>query len=212
MLKAKTDFLKETIPQRISRGRIILAAMTDNPFFPGPFGGLAAELEIIRGDVKNLEVGFMEGLSGAKDKIAGRKNAEEVFAKDFKDLAAYVNLVAKGNEKMLVSSGFEISKEGSSAARQHRSIQPQLELKQCDKRGSVYGRTKRVPGAKSYELHVAIGDPSTEGNWRHKAVLPNASWTEIGGLTAGQDYNFRLRCIMADGPGPWSPPQPFMPT
>lgn len=214
MLKAKTDFLRQPIPQRLTKAKVILAAMANNRFFPEPFGGLAASLETIGEDVRNLEICFMDALSGAKDKIAIRKNAEEALDRDFKGLAAYVNLVAKGDAQKLASSGFEISKDGSTAlAKLHQPSPPLLELKQCEKRGCVYSRTrKRIPGAKSYELHVAVGDPAVEANWFHKAVLPSAGWTEVGGLTAGQDYNFRLRCIMHDGPGPWSPPLPFMPT
>lgn len=213
MLKAKTDFLRQPIPQRLTKARVILAAMANNRFFPEPFGELAPSLEIVGECVHNLEVCFMDALSGAKDKIAIRKNAEEALGRNFKGLAAYVNLVAKGDAQKLASSGFEISKDGSTAvAKQHQPSHPLLELRQCEKRGCVYSRTRRVPGAKSYELHIAIGDPAVEANWSHKAVLPSAGWTEVGGLTAGQDYNFRLRCIMPDGPGPWSPPLPFMPT
>lgn len=213
MLKAKTDFLRQAIPQRLTKAKVIMAAMANNRFFPEPFGDLAPSLETIGGDLHNLEVCFMDALSGARDKIAARRNAEGVLDRDFKELAAFVNLVAKGDTQKLSSSGFEISKEGgTTVSKQHQPSHPLLELRQCEKRGCVYSRTRRVPGAKSYELHVAIGDPAVEANWRHKAVIPSAGWTEVGGLTAGQDYNFRLRCIMADGPGPWSPPQPFMPT
>lgn len=213
MLRAKSDFLRLPVPTRITRAKVILAAMTNNRHFPEPFGDLAPGLAKIGEDTHNLETSFMDALSGARHLIAIRKNAEEVLAQDFKELAAYVNLVAKGDAQKLASTGFDIVKEGvPSTGRQHLVLHPVLELKQGEKRGAVYGRTKRIPGARSYELHVSIGDPAVEANWKHHAVLPNSGWTEIGGLTPGQDYNFRLRCIMSDGPGPWSPPLPFMPT
>lgn len=209
----KLDFLRAPIPARIVKGRVIIAAMTDNPFFPEPWSEHTTTLARLKEVTHNLEVSHLESLGGEKGKIALRVIREREYAEEFRSLATYVVLVAREDAQKLASSGFDVAKTGSAQNKRHaHETVPVFEVSQAPQRGAVYLRAKSVAGAASFEVHFAVGDPSVESNWRHGAVFARCTGMELGGLAAGVDHYFRMRVITKVGPGPWSPPFPFMPT
>lgn len=210
--KTKKSFPRLSDPALISAAKIILASMTNNHFFPSPYSEHVAPLDEINRTLVEYEQSFLDSLSGDKQKIAARKTVRQRLIDQLEGLASYVDLVAKGDLRMLSTTGFEIRKEAVSGSAKHTAVQPVLEVKQSPKRGAILAKTKRVPGAKSFEIHLATSDPRVEDNWRHAGVFALCSNMEISGLSPGQQYSFRLRCIMSDGPGPWSNPFSFMPT
>ncbi|WP_136516099.1 hypothetical protein [Geomonas edaphica] len=208
----KLDFLRAPIPVRLVKGKVIIAAMTNNPFFPEPWSEHAPSLSRLNEVSHNLEVAHFASLGGDKGKIALRVMAEREYAEEYKSLAAYVILVARGDAQKLTSSGFDLAKPNTAANKKHaHETVPVFEMRQGVQRGAVMIKATRVPGAASYEVHFAVGDPAVESNWRHGAVFAGCNG-ELGGLTAGIDHYFRMRVITTTGPGPWSNPLPFMPT
>ncbi|WP_129127984.1 hypothetical protein [Geomonas oryzae] len=209
----KLDFLRAPIPARIVKGRVIIAAMTNNPFFPEPWSEHTSTLTRLNEVTHNLEVSHLESLGGEKAKIARRQICEKEYAEEFRSLATYVMLVAKGDVQKLASSGFDVAKAIPAQNKKHaHETVPVFDMKQGAQRGTVLLRAKRVAGAASFEVHFAVGDPSVESNWRHGAVFATCTGMELGGLAAGVDHFFRMRVITKAGPGPWSHPFPFMPT
>ncbi|TGU70203.1 fibronectin type III domain-containing protein [Geomonas terrae] len=209
----KLDFLRAPIPARIVKGRVIIAAMTGNPFFPEPWSEHTTTLARLNEVTHNLEVSHLESLGGGKGKIAMRVLYEKEYAEEFRSLAAYVTLVAKGDMQKLTASGFDVTKAVPVQNKKHaHETVPVFEVKQGAQRGSVLFRAKSIAGAASFEVHFAVGDPAVESNWKHGAVFARCTGMELGGLTAGVDHYFRMRAITNVGPGPWSPPLPFMPT
>ncbi len=209
----KLDFLRAPIPARIVKGRVVTAAMTGNPYFPEPWSEHTTTLARLDEVTRNLEARHLESLGGDKGKIALRLLCEKEYAEEFRSLAAYVVLVAKGDVQKLVSSGFDVAKPSPAQNKKHAlETVPVFEVKQGPQRGSVLFRARSIAGAASFEVHFAVGDPAVESNWRHGAVFARCTGMELGGLAVGVDHYFRMRAITNAGPGPWSNPLPFMPT
>ncbi len=207
----KLDFLRAPVPVRLVKGKVIIAAMTNNPFYPEPWSEHAPTLSRLSEVSHNLEVTHFDSLGGDKGKIALRVLAEREYAEEYKSLAAYVILVAKGDSQKLNASGFDLAKPNNAAGKKHaHEMVPSFEMKQGVQRGAVMFKATRIPGAASYEIHFAVGDPTVESNWRHGAVLARCTG-ELGGLTAGVDHYFRMRVITTTGPGPGQTPYPSCP-
>lgn len=212
--KLKLDLERCSDTLLITKAKIFLAAMINNRFFPEPHPFYVEPLAKVGETTASLEKSYLEALSGDKYKIATRKNFRRELIAQLTDWAEYVQLVAKGDPEKLASSGFDLRKEpGTSTVKAgYDDLVPILDMRHGGERGMVIAWTKSHPRAASYEIHIAIGDPTIEQNWKHAAVFGSCKEMVLGGLQPGQDCSFRLRYILSDGVGPWSHPYPFMPT
>ncbi|UPU37651.1 hypothetical protein M1B72_08075 [Geomonas paludis] len=195
-----------------AQGKVIVTSMTDNPHFKEPYPEGVTPLAQIKGTLGNFDNACIEARSGAKQSLAQRKSFRAQFIDELNDLGDYVDLVAKGNVEILTSSGFDYTKESPPSQVKHPVTYPSVVLTQGVKRGAIVAKAKKFPRAASCEVHSTTGDPTVEGNWKHAAVFGQFKNMELDGLTPGQQYAFRMRWIMPEGPGPWTPPFFFMPT
>jgi hypothetical protein len=76
------------------------------------------------------------------------------------------------------------------------------------RRGSVTGRlvfkVSAVKGAAHYDIYSCCGDPNDEGSWSLADTFVNTRDIHLDGLDPGKVYYFRVRCLGANGFGPWS--------
>jgi hypothetical protein len=70
--------------------------------------------------------------------------------------------------------------------------------------GAVKFKAGKVPGAAHYDVYMCIGDPNNESCWILAATFINTRHMRIEGLQPGTIYHFRVRCLGANGYGPWS--------
>jgi hypothetical protein len=70
--------------------------------------------------------------------------------------------------------------------------------------GTLLVRLAALKGAASYEVHVAVGDPAVEVNWKPVLISANVRGLALKDLTAGTVYYMRVRGIGGRGPGPWT--------
>ena len=74
------------------------------------------------------------------------------------------------------------------------------------KSGTLNVHVARLPGAGSYEVHTAQGDPALESSWQHAVSSVTATHILIEGLIPGQNYWLRVRGISSYGGGVWTDP------
>ena len=112
-----------------------------------------------------------------------------------------VETIANGDEAIIVGAGFEVA--NSTAGSVGELPAPQnLKVTMSEISGRLDVRWQRIKGAKSYIVECRTHG-ATPGAWQ-QAKLCTAAKCSITGLTAGQEYAFRVRALGAAGEGPWS--------
>ncbi|MBU5613396.1 hypothetical protein [Geomonas azotofigens] len=210
--KVKRSFGRLNDASLSAQGKVIVTSLTDNPHIKEPYPEGVTPLAQVKGTLGNFDNACIEARSGAKQSLAQRKSLRAKLIDELNELADYVDLVAKGNVEILASTGFDYIKESTASQVKHLATYPNVVMSQGVKRGAVVAKARKLARAASCEVHTTTGDPTVEGNWKYAAVFAQFKNMELEGLTPGQQYAFRMRWIMPEGPGPWTPPLFFMPT
>jgi hypothetical protein len=181
------DFLRSSIPTKITKGRNVVTEMTDNPNFPNP--------DIPLGDLNEttneLERRYLAAQNGGKENTVLMHQTEDIWNDLMRKEAKYVDRIADGDEAIIISSGFNASKQPTPA------IRPELTAESGTKSGSVLLRRQAVKGAKAYVWQYAINTvPEQEDGWKIAVVTGKAS-VEINDLIPVTKYWFRVAAVMA---------------
>lgn len=193
----------------IGRLSQIVTAMTDNVYLPEPWWSsptetpTVASLTAARAAYETLKD---ETAAGDKTKVAERKALRASITADLRKLAKYIELKAGGDEAILDSSGFELSKVPTSAGSDPLPAPQDLRLLKGELSGVLLARCKSVKGAASFETHICATDPGVPANWSLAAITKGCRRIELEGLTPGTLYYVRVRAINQNGPGSWSDP------
>ena len=139
-------------------------------------------------------------------KIVLRDQAKDNLVQLLLDLVPYVEMIAKGDVNILMSSGFELCKERTHTGSSKISLEAPagFTVKRSEMGGELIAHVAKLQGAGSYELQIAEGDPTVEENWHQHAIYTNGSKMVVSGLTPGHRVSVRVRGINAAGPGAWS--------
>jgi hypothetical protein len=175
--------------------RRILDSLKDNAQFPNPTPALA-EVE------KALEE-FVVALSAAggfdREKVAIKDGKQVNLCQMLIELAYYVTQISKGDKALLLSSGFDINSNASTAQKLPAKLQVQVGMP-----GQVTTRVTRVAKARVY-VHQYTADPLTpQSVWIGETTLnPTHTFT---GLESASRAWFRVIIISKDGsPIYWDP-------
>lgn len=195
--KVVLTFVRLSTLSKIAFYKNVVDLMTNNPNFPTPEVALS-ELTAIVGKMESAYFEFKNGSHLAKANLdMFTVQADELFRKQ----ANYVTRIANGNESIIISSGFEASKD--STPRQHTDFQ----IKDGEKPGSFELKKLAEEGAKSYLWHMhADTIPSNEKEWEVAGITTQSS-IEINGLISGTRYWFRVAPITPEGVGTFTQPQ-----
>jgi len=155
---------------------------------------------------------YNEARNGDRVKIALRNGARAELEKILYAIIRYLEMLGANNPNMLLDTGFERRQATSTSFNGTMHPPTNVTVRQGERRGTMIGRANRVPGAGSYELHIAQADPSVEANWKHFGVSLHCSNMIMDNLDLGQAYFLRVRGIFSSGPGPWSSPTDFIAT
>jgi hypothetical protein len=165
---------------------IIVSKMTGNENFP--------DAVPLVNELTDLSRRYLDAMSAASlrdmEKVAIKNQLRGHLIRALKQLGLYVTLVAKGNNLLLLSSGFPLTKPKGETV----LSEPQ-EFKVSAGRyyGEVILKVKRVPGAKSY-LYQYTPDPLTEASvW--KSVIGTRCKITIKDLPLGQKIWFQMAAI-----------------
>jgi len=204
--RISTDFNRLKDAELLLKANTIIAAMTDNPNFPEPWPVQVPFLSTLKDAVASFQTAVQDALTRDTTRILLRDKAWEHLIHQLLDLVPFVEMIAKGDVNILMSSGFDLCKERTHTGSTRTSLEaPEgFTVKRSELEGELIAHVAKLQGAASYELQIAEGDPTVEENWHQHAIYTNGSKMVVTGLTPGHRVSVRVRGINAAGPGAWS--------
>jgi len=205
--KLIVTFDRLSISDFLTMSGSIVNGMTNNSHFKEPWAGQGLTLEQLTAAYTAFEEAYHASLTRDTVKIAQRNATRQTLTEILKRLALSLELMAEGDVTALATTGFELrhdivrtnSNELLPAPTDFRVTHGQLS-------GSFDVHVTRLPGAGSYEVHIAEDNPNLESNWRHAITSVNSLHIIVTGLTPGKNYWVRIRGIDSNGGGVWSDP------
>jgi hypothetical protein len=152
MKLVKTDLRGLNALQVINRARITLKAMRNNPLFPAPTPSMD-EFETAIGELFASIRETSDG--GSKLAFHTKQTRLEKVSTMLKSLAAYVSIVAQGDEAIVMRAGFEQRK--SSHPINKLEATKSIVATTGTNWGTVRVKWKPVKGARMYKLCIAKG-------------------------------------------------------
>ncbi len=180
----------------LMKGSEVKTRMTDNPNFLTPSPALV-DVEAAR----VLLIDAMDAAAGGLHEAVAIKNAKrKIFAGLLKDLAIYVNQTAKGDEAILLSSGFDLAKKAEPVG--PLETPENLRVQGGKAKGTLKVTFSRVEGAKSYviELRNLTLGADSESSF----VFITKPSHLLTGLIRGNEYSVRAVAVGADPARNWS--------
>lgn len=202
MPKLKLNLRKLSVPEKVARGREIIAAMTENQNFPDPQPDLLAA-KVVTDELETAQQEQQAAKRTAEAKTAARNDKEDIFDRTFNQLAAHVESVAGNDEQKIRSAGMDTR---APAATSTGTIEApgSFNLTGGDADGEVDLSWNPVAGAKTYLIEQSP-DPITATSWK-QATATTKSKATIAGLVSGTRYWFRVAAVGTNGQGAWSNP------
>ena len=188
-VKVLLRFLRLSVLEKIGFYRNVIEKMTGNASFPNP----DVTLESCTAAVNSLEAAYLAALDGSKLAKSVMRDAEEACDELFRKLAGYVNRIADGSETIILSSGFQITKQPNPALR------PEFTVEHGALSSVVKLSRKAVDVARSYVWQYSRDLlPESDADWSNHHYSTKSS-TEISGLVVGSKYWFRSAAISTEG-------------
>lgn len=181
------NFLRLSIPTKITWSRNVVTEMTDNPNFPTPDVPLTDLSEV----TDLLESRSIAAHNGGREETKLMHQTEDAWNNLMRKEGRYVDRIADGDEAIILSSGFSTTRQPAPAVR------PELVAEAGQKSGSVLLRRQAVKGAKAYVWQYCINAiPEDEDGWKIAQVSGKAS-VELTDLLPVTKYWFRVAAVMA---------------
>jgi hypothetical protein len=195
----------------LTKAGTIVAALRDNPDFPEPWPPQVCSFAQLEAAYIDFRDALHASANRDRTKIAERDAAREVLTAMLKRLAAYLELVAQGDTKKLLRTGYDLRKDNAHGSGSGPLPAPtNFTLKRSDISGTLILHAASVYAAASYEVDIADSEPTAEGTWRDAGTFATCSHIEVPGLTPGKVYWARLRAIGVSCPGAWTDPVSLM--
>ena len=201
MPRIKLNLRNLSIPDKVQKGRQIIAAMTNNAHFPNAH----PPLPIVTDALATLEQSYASvqaAKADVKAKASAQDDADIKVDQILGQLAAYVESIAGHDETIITSAGLATKSTRSTPV--FLSPPQGLSATPGDHEGVIDLSWKKVPHAKSYTIQMSP-DPPTHESWTHAAIA-TASTATIENLASGKRFWFRVAAVGAMGPSGWSEP------
>lgn len=190
------DFVKISTIGKIERTRKVCTSLEGNAFFVKP----DIDLITLTNLSDSLETHHLASLNGDKREKAITKQIEEELVKNLRLEARYVDRIADGDEVMLLSSGFTISKPYGAKERLL------FRAKKGPNSGSALLRRKNVKDAHAYIFQVCKMDVLTsDAIWSTIEVLLKGSLL-VENLSQKEIYWFRVAYVTSAGTSDYCDP------
>lgn len=159
--KIVTGFSSLTDAGFLNKAQAINSSMTGNANFPDASPSLAEITTAIQAYSTALTAAVQ---SRSRNDVAVKNEKRNDLNDLLTSLAGYVNFVADGDKTMLVSSGYDLAKEGDSTPLQKPD---NIQVADGINPGELVVSVTAVKGARSY-VHQYTQDPVTaESDWTH---------------------------------------------
>ena len=198
MKKVKTvlDFQKLSVSEKIEFFRNVVSKMIANASFPTPDIALATATT----QINTLETDVAAAKSGAHQSVAKMHQSLKIVDTTFRKLALYVDRIADGNDAIILSSGFHISKQPTPKSTKTFAVSA------GENSGEIELAHKTVQGARSYIWQYCVGVlPTDEKQWIYGGATTKAKF-KITGLESATKAWFRVLAVTINGTQPCSDP------
>jgi hypothetical protein len=197
-------------PARSALFRSVIAHMTNNPYFSEPWKFDTFSILICLALADRYDASIISANRGDRDNIATRNEIAEEVQKMLEKIAHYVEIEAGDNLAALRSSGLGLRRQRTKKASSHPvalwPAAPAVGVEDAtDRHGAVRIHFPESPGVISTEMQFTSGNPSVEGDWAPKGLLPPGGTAEVDGLHPGLGF-FRFRELRHEGLGAWTNP------
>jgi hypothetical protein len=201
MTKAKVNLglAKMPVSEKIKRSRKIIVSMGADARFTNPLPPLA---EVITA-TDELETSSLAAQDGGPAQTAVMHDKEDVLDSKLTQLGNYVEIIANGDETIILAAGMEVKGKGSRQPNKFAVVNG-------DHEGEAILQTPVTVRAsyvwqKSFDP-LPLDTPAANGTkWEQFAITTIATVT-IRALVPGTKYWFRVAPITSLGQGLWSDP------
>jgi hypothetical protein len=201
MAKVKLNFRRLSVPEKISKAKEMVTALTGNPDFPNPSPALA----IITAAINALEASYTTTQSlksSLSASVADQSVKEDGLDQLVSQMASYVEAVAGANEALIKSAGMDTKALASAPTLPENPSG--LEANGGPHEGKLDLSWNSVSGARSYIIQQCADPPTAQG-WAHVGTSTKVKKT-VDGLNSGTRYWFRVAAVGASGQSGWSDP------
>lgn len=187
----------------------IADALTNHPGFPLPWPDVVPDPDRLKELVAGFKNAVNAAANGDRQKISERALSRAELVQSTTLTAQYLVMksIKERDLGRLFNTGFDLKKRTynrSASSNAILSSPANFSVKHGPLSGTLIAKSSRVPGAATYELHMCQGDPTVEESWTTLGHFVHCSRMEVKDLEPGKRFNFRVRCLGANGPGPWS--------
>lgn len=192
-LKAVLNMSGLSMSAKINRARVIVQAIDSHP---NTFQSPNPDLNTVKQAIDALETAFSEASDGGKTRTKLMYNKEDELTVLMNALAAYVQLIADGDESIVFLAAMNVKTIFRPGART-------FSVEQGKDSGEVIIKTPTVKGAVYFWEYIP--DPVKADGWISAGNSVLSSMT-VKGLTPGIRYWFRVYYIDREGKHPYNEP------
>jgi len=164
-------------------------------------------LDIVKATIGQLSV-LQQQMGSGSTNTKLRNECKDKLLRQMRQLADYVSLVAQGDAKIILRSGFDIIRESKAIG----ELPPPTGIfVTTDKLnlGELLVMWKGVPGNRGYVIGIALMENGQPGPWT--TVVPKRLKHLFKGLISGAQYAIRIRTQSSAGEGTWSHTRHYRP-
>ena len=204
--KLLSDFTRYSEPNFLTKGRLIYTSL-NTPLsllnYPDPIPAPFPTRVALLAGLTAYEGAYAAAAGGDRALITARNIARQAFADLLKNIAAYLEVVARvaNDITFLEHTGFDLRPEPAVPSGDPLPA-PDVKLSRGILPGVIVAHATNLNS--TYEVQTATGDPSVEANWHAYSIATSSSHIEISGLTPGVLYHVRIRGIAHNVIGAWS--------
>ncbi|MCZ4410350.1 fibronectin type III domain-containing protein [Cryomorphaceae bacterium 1068] len=204
MAKLKLGIAKLNTSDLIFYCLSVESSMNGNAHFPDPSPTLA-EIAVKREKLEALDI---KSSDGDRIAIANRNTVTDELKNMLRKLSLYVSFMAEGDANVILTSGFDIRKEANETAPLQRP--ESLMAKRTDYGGMVKLKWKPVVNSVSNHVEMTTTDPNDQNSEWATVGITSKSKINIGNLTPGTYYWFRVKAYGRRHESPFSDPALIM--
>ncbi len=171
-------------------GKEVLEHMTDNPRFITPAPTLT--------EVQTALTEFVNALGkvkyGSRADVLNKKAARATLESLMRALASYVQTISKGDEAIIISSGFDVSKQAAPIG--PLPMPTDIQISAGPTRGSLHVSWTPVKNAYTYDVEYTEYPYTETTIWRHSVC--SRSDETLFNLTRGKQYAIKVTAIGSD--------------
>ena len=196
MRKSKViiNFKNQTVPEKIEFARNSVTKMTGNTNFATP----DVALTLITTATNTLETKYNLAIGGGKQQTADMHQARAALDDLLHKEGLYVERIANGNEAIILSSGYNTSKQPKPASH------PAFTVDNGEHEGEMLLKHKAVKQSKAWTWQYCQ-DPITETGWILAGMSTQTTFI-IKDLKPGTKYWFRAAHLKKEGMSDWCAP------